>query len=208
MSKQEILLVGRSSSHFTRIARIFAIELGMPHTFRAVLDLNTLDRAAYADNPALKIPVMVDEQGPLFGTENICRALAKRSGKNDSVVLRGDVSDRLVANAEEVILHAMNSEVIIISTGMTGDDRSPPPKVRPSLENSLAYLDKNLERVLAALPPARVVSFCEIALFCLVEHLPFRKIMDVSAYPNLTNFARAFAERRAAQATAYRFDAA
>ena len=30
----DIVLVGRSSSHFTRVARIFALELGVPHSFR------------------------------------------------------------------------------------------------------------------------------------------------------------------------------
>src|SRR4051794_16783286 len=41
------VLVGRSSSHFTRTARIFALELGVPHGFRPVLDMATLDLAAY-----------------------------------------------------------------------------------------------------------------------------------------------------------------
>ena len=38
-----LALVGRSSSHFTRTARMFALELGVPHAFRPVLDLTTLD---------------------------------------------------------------------------------------------------------------------------------------------------------------------
>ncbi len=45
----DLTLVGRSSSHFSRTARMFALELGAPHTFRPVLDLTSLDRAAYAD---------------------------------------------------------------------------------------------------------------------------------------------------------------
>ena len=101
----DLTLVGRSSSHFTRTARIFALELGVPDEFRPVLDMTVTAPGNYADNPALKVPVLIDEQGPLFGTENICVELARRSGKRAGVVLRGDVLDRGVANAEELILH-------------------------------------------------------------------------------------------------------
>src|SRR5690349_5279591 len=95
------VLHGRSSSHFTRTARIFALELDVSHSFRPVLDITALDAAGYAGNPALKVPIWIDEHGPLFGTENICRELARRSGKAASCPLRGESADRLVANAEE-----------------------------------------------------------------------------------------------------------
>jgi glutathione S-transferase len=201
----ELALVGRSSSHFTRTARIFALELGVAHEFRPVLDMTVTATANYADNPALKVPVLIDEQGPLFGTENICRELVRRSGKRASVVLRGDVHDRGVANAEEMILHAMSSEVILI---MGGKAEPPSPKVRHGLENALAFLDENVARVRAALPADRLLSFCETSLFCLVTHLPFRKIMEVTAYRNLQGFCQEFDQRPGARATGYRFDAA
>src|SRR4051812_31849578 len=111
MSNPEVTLVGRSSSHFTRTVRIFALELAVPHAFRPVLDITTTDPAAYADNPALKVPVLVDAQGSLFGSENICRELTRRSGRGARVILRGDVPTRVVANAEEMILHAMGAGV-------------------------------------------------------------------------------------------------
>jgi glutathione S-transferase len=205
MTGPELVLVGRSSSHFTRTARLFALELGVAHAFRPVLDMTKREAAAYADNPALKVPVLVDGDGPLFGTENICRALARRSGQGARVVLRGDVPARVVANAEEMILHAMASEVILI---MASPEQPASPKVRASLENALGFLESNVEEVLAALPPDRVLSFCEAALFALVTHLPFRKIMDVSGYPRLHAFCARFGQRAGARATEYRFDAA
>src|SRR4051812_24553111 len=90
-----LVLTGRSSSHFTRIARIFALELGVTHTFQPVFDMTSLDAATYANNPALKVPILVDEVGPLFGTENICRELVRRSGQRSKVIMRGDVSERV-----------------------------------------------------------------------------------------------------------------
>jgi glutathione S-transferase len=199
------VLIGRSSSHFTRTARLFAHELGVAHTFRPVLDMTKLEAANYGDNPALKVPILVDADGPLYGMENICRALTRRSALGPRVIQRGDVPARVVANAEEMILHAMSSEVILI---MGGVDQPGPPKVRPSLEGALAWLERNVDGVLAALPPERALSFCEASLYALVTHLPFRKIADVSGYARLGAFCEAFGQRAGARATEYRFDAA
>jgi glutathione S-transferase len=202
----ELTLVARSSSHFSRTARMFALELGVPHTFRPVLDLTSLERAAYADNPALKVPILVDDAGALFGTENICRELARRSGKAASVVLRGEVSDRVVANAEELTLHVMSSEVTLIMAKIAG--HAPPAKVARSIENSLDFLEAHVDEVLAALPAGRLLSFVEVALFCLMTHLPWREVMEVSRWARLAELCRNFGDRDSARSTAYRFDAA
>jgi glutathione S-transferase len=204
----ELVLVGRSSSHFTRTARIFALELGVPHRFEPVYDLTKLAPEAYAGNPTLKVPILVDDEGPLFGTENICRELARRSGRSDRVVLRGALANRLVDNAEELVLHAMSTGVILIMSSVTGQGAPPQPKLRASLENALAFLDQRLQDVLDALPPGRTLSFFETALFCAVTHLPFRKVLDVGGYTNLQRFCAAFGTRPGARATEYRFDVA
>jgi glutathione S-transferase len=201
----DLVLQGRSSSHFTRVARIFALELEVPHTFRVVLDITSLDTAGYADNPALKVPILIDEHGSLFGTENICRELARRSSKAASCVLRGASNDRLIANTEELVLHVMSAEVNIIVAKLAGNVVVP-PKVTMSIENSLDYLDDRLDALLARLPATRSISFVEVALFCVVSHLPFRQVLDTSRWKRLTAFAQRFAERASAQATEYRFD--
>jgi glutathione S-transferase len=207
MENAEVALVGRSSSHFTRTARLFALELGVPHRFEPVLDLTSTAPAVYADNPALKVPILVDQHGPLYGTENICRELVRRSGLAGRVVLRGQVGARVVANAEEMVLHAMSAEVNLIMLA-TPATRREPPKVRRSLENALAFVDVELDRALAALPGDRALSFLEAALFSLATHLPFRDIMDVGAYARICAFRDRFATRPSARATEYRFDAA
>jgi glutathione S-transferase len=201
----ELVLHGRSSSHFTRVARIFALELDVPHTFRAVLDITSLDTASYAGNPTLKVPIWIDEHGPLFGTENICRELARRSSKAASCLLRGASSDRLVANAEELVLHVMSAEVNIIVAKLAGN-ATVPAKVTSSIENSLDALDERLDALLARLPPDRALSFVEVALFCVVTHLPFRQVLDTSRWKQLTVFTQRFGERASARDTEYRFD--
>lgn len=204
-------LVGRSSSHYTRTARLFALELAVPHTFQPVLDMTVRDPAAYAANPALKVPVLIDGEGPLYGTENICAELTRRAGARGRVVLRGDVGARIVANAEEMVLHGMVTDVALVMAMMAPPGETPPPpspKLRPSLENALGFLDRHVGEVRAALPADRLLSYFEAALFCLVTHLPFRKIMEVTAYPRLQDFCREFGARAGARATEYRFDAA
>jgi glutathione S-transferase len=193
-------IVGRSSSHFTRVVRMFALELEVAHAFRPVFDLTVTDDAAYAGNPALKIPILVDERGPLFGTDNICRALAKGHA---GVLLRGDVDDRLVANCEELVLHAMAADVAVAMARMTKTTTH--AKLVPSLTNSVQYLETHVDALLAALPSRRL-SFVEVALFCLVRHLPWREIMDVG--PRLTSFADAYGARASARETEFRFDQA
>jgi glutathione S-transferase len=204
----DVVLVGRSSSHFTRVTRIFALELAVPHVFRTVLDMTSLDAATYAGNPALKVPVLVDADGPLFGTENICRELARRSPLRAEVVLRGAVADRIVVNVEEMTLHAMSAEVSLIMAKMAGDHRAVSPKVGRSLENALEYLNDHVDLALDALPRHRALSFLETALFCLVTHLPFREVMEVLRYNRLTAFCEDFGVRESAKRTAYRFDVA
>jgi hypothetical protein len=68
------------------------------------------------------------------------------------------VRDRAVANAEELVVHAMGAEVLLIMAKMAGDGRPAPPKVSRSLENCLTYLDENVDAVLAALPEGRALS--------------------------------------------------
>ena len=206
-ARTTVELHGRSSSHFTRAARIFAVELGVPLDFRPVLDLTALDPSGYAGNPALKVPVLVDEQGSLFGAESICRALLSRSGKaTTSVIMRGDVPERVVANAEELTLHVMSSEVSLLMAQAAGNVA--PPKVMPSLHNSLRYLDETVGVALAALPSDRLLSFLEVTLFCVVTHLEFREVVDVLPFHALRDFCLHFGERKSAKATPYRFDTA
>jgi glutathione S-transferase len=202
----QLTLVGRSSSHFTRVARLFALELAVPHEFRPVFDMAALDAENYAGNPVLKVPILVDEQGSLFGTENICREFVRRSGRAADVVMRGDVSTRVLANAEELTLSAMLAEVTIITSRAPGSTAPPPPKLLRSIENSLDFLERHLEEVRAALPANRALSFVEVALFCLLQHLPFREIIAVDAWPRLAAFTQAFGDRETARATVYRFD--
>ncbi len=79
-------IVGRRSSHFTRLTRIFAEELGLSYDVVPIYDMTAQDSAIYANNPALKLPILRIGEDVVFGTENICRAIADRAQKSVAIV--------------------------------------------------------------------------------------------------------------------------
>jgi glutathione S-transferase len=203
-----LTLVGRSSSHFTRVTRIFASELGVPYTFEILRDIQSREPDDYAGNPALKLPVLQSPRGVWFGASNICRELARSSDRDPKIVWPEALDVPLAANAQELVLQAMTTEVGLIMGKAAGDadDHAHHVKMRESLTRSLSWLEENARFALAALPAWRDLSYLEVTLFCLLTHLPFRDILPTSGYAHLSAFCEQFAARPSAVATAYRFD--
>jgi len=203
----DLVLFGRSSSSFTRIARLYAAELGVPYEFRVVPDLMSLEAADYGGNPALRMPVLQTAEGTWFGALSICRVLARRAGSTQRLVWPEDLERSLSANAQELTLVAMSTEVSLImaqlSAAAAGGNID---KLRRSLENTLSWLDEQIDSVLAELPSERQLSFLEVTAFCLVTHLSFREVLPIARYPKLAAFSERFAERASARDTAYHFD--
>lgn len=207
-----LTIIGRSGSHFTRITRMFALELGVAHGFRPVGDLLSLDVSAYAGNPALKLPILEGRGGTRFGTLNICRELSRQAASQLRIVWPEDQLDALSCNALELTLQGMATEVILIMQALSdadadvGHDDSQARhrnKLRASLEQSVGWLDANLDAALAALPERRDLSFMELALFCFASHLPWRQVLSLDQYANLRRFCDAFGKRPSAVQTTY-----
>jgi hypothetical protein len=183
---------------------MFAAELEVPYELAVVRDLTSLDAAPY-DNPALKIPSLRMNGSTLFGTENICRRLAELALTKRTVLFPEHLTDDLSRNAQEMVWHAMSAQVqmVMASFGKLPLDNPVFVKARTGFEGALQWLDENFARV--QLPP-HDLSLLEVGLFCLVEHLTFRKTVPVEPYFALARFAREFGQRPSAVATAYRFD--
>ncbi|CAN5903295.1 hypothetical protein BH11MYX3_BH11MYX3_10040 [soil metagenome] len=201
-------IIGRSSSHFTRVPLIVARELGVSVELVPIADLKQLDPAVYGDNPALKLPTLRRDGSLVFGAENICRALADHAGSSDRIVWPEQLREDVSRNAQEMVWHAMAAQVQLVLGTIIG--KLPPDNIyfaksRRGFEGALRWLDTQLADALRALP-ARDTSLFEVTLFCLVEHLVFRPTVPLEPYPALIAFAREFAERPSAQSTTYRFD--
>jgi glutathione S-transferase len=202
-----LTLVGRSSSHFTRIVRIYAVELGSSLAFEPVLELMSPDAEKFGGNPLLTVPSLRTPEGTWYGALNCCRVLARQAPASDGLLWPEDMLTLLSANAQEVTLSAMNAGVPIImgrSAKLTDDH---PTLIKPlaRLRGAIRWLDEHLDAALADLPPRRI-SFLEISAFSLLTHLSFRGLGTLDAAPRLAAFCSAFAERPSARATEYRFD--
>lgn len=202
-------LTGRSTSHFTRVARMFAHELDVSVELEAVHDLTGLDAATYGGHPAMKIPTLHVGDEPLFGTENICRKLVEIAGRADDprIVLSHHVTSDVVRSAQELVWHAMSAQVqlvIGVNLAKLPADSVFFTKARLGMLGALAWLEERLDAVLAELPSPRAVSVFEVTLFCLVEHLVFRPTVALEAFPRLRGFAAAFGARASAQRTPFR----
>jgi len=201
-------LYGRSSSHFTRIVRIFAAEFELELEFVLIRDLMSTQPADYGDNPALKMPTLESPDGTWFGSLGICRELARHDELNLDVVWPDQLDKALACNAQEMVLQAMSTEVALVmgkSSGVAADNAHQ-AKLRASLLNTMQWLEENIGAALALLPPERDLSYLEVSLFCLVEHLPFREVLDTAPYPRLRAFAERFGQRRSAKTTPFKFD--
>jgi glutathione S-transferase len=208
MTEPLLRLFGRSSSHFTRVVRVFAAELGVQYQLCVVHDLLSLDPADYGHNPALKLPVLQQSGASWFGALNICRVLARAAERDARLVWPEDATVPLLVNAQELVLQGMATDVTLVMSkvggaGAASEHRS---KLTTSLSNVLAWLETNVEAVLAGLPAERSLSYLEVTLFCFVTHLAFREIAPLEPYPKLRAFAERYGERASARSTSYRFD--
>ena len=206
---QDLVLVGRSSSHFTRIARIFAHELGLEHAFEPVLEIASKSAVTFADNPTLRVPSLRTSTGTWFGSLNVSRELARRANRYDDVVWPEHLVDATSMNAQEIVTETMAAEVTIVMARAAKLASDHPFLAKPlaRVDASLAWLERELPGVLAR-APKRSCSFLEVSAFCMCEHLPFREVRVMGDYPNLVAFARRFGDRESARATEYRFDVA
>src|SRR6478609_9692135 len=188
-------IVGRSSSHFTRTVRIFALELGVAHSFQVARNLSSLSSADFGENPALRLPILKESGQVRFGALNICRELARASSRSLHIVWPEQLTTPLLANAQELTVQAMASAVdLIMSRGSADETSSFVAKRRASLESSVRWLDAHIDAALATLP-ARDLSYLETTLFCLTEHLGFREVLSTEPFARLNEFRSTFAER-------------
>lgn len=202
-------IVGRRSSLFTRLPCLVAGQLGVAYEREPIHDMTRLDAGAYAGNPALKLPILVDGERVVFGALNICRVIAARAAEGGSSVIWPEMlADDTSRNAHELVWHAMSAQVQLVMgtviAGLPGYNVFF-AKARTGLLGSLAWLEARLPALLEALPPRRT-SILEAALFCLIEHLEFRPTVALEGLPRLRDFSRRYGDCEAARCTAYTFD--
>jgi len=204
-----IEIIGRHTSHFTRLPLIVAHELGSDYEFTPIYDLMDLDAASYGSHPGLRLPTLRHGDQVVFGAMPICRYLAELAAREAEIVWPPQsLEDPFLANFHELTMQAMATQVTVVITTQVA-------KVDPenvfarksirSLTGMLEWLDENAERFLSLLPD-RLLSITEAGLFCLIEHVRFRHTASLESYSRLTAFADTFGVRESARDTYYRLD--
>lgn len=205
----ELQLIGRRSSHYTRVVRIFAHELGLAPGFQPIYELMSLDASLFGDNPALKLPILRVDGRPLYGTLNICRQLAREANAIEAIYWPEQANSLLQMNAHELVAHGMAAQVEVVAHEIV--EKRPADQVsikrRQSLLGSLSWWNQHLPEIEAGIPDCRL-SFLQVSLYCLLSHLPFRNPIETGELHHLNAFAARFGERESAQATPYQFDQA
>jgi glutathione S-transferase len=202
-------IFGRSSSHYTRLPRLIAEELQVPYELVPVFDMQDLDAAAYGGHPAMKLPTLHDGDMQVFGALNMCRAIAERAEATHRICWPEDLTDAAPRNAQELVWHCMAAQVQCVFGTHIAElpaDNIYFTKARAGLEGSLRWLDSHLQQALAARPAGCEFGILEASLFCLLDHLRFRPTVPVAPYTALSEFAKEFGRRAAAQRTPYTFD--
>ena len=199
-------LFGRSGSHFTRLARIVAIEAGVDLDFRVIPDFKSLEPEVYGGNPGLKLPTLVVGGERIFGSVTICRRLVDASPGGFTLTWPEAMSPAL-QSAWEVLTQAMLGQVQLVfgvtAAGLPADNLFFVKAAR-GLDGSMAWLDERLPDLLAELPPG--LSLFEVALFCQLEHLRFRPTAGLPDRAALEAFRMRFGARPSTLATPFELD--
>jgi glutathione S-transferase len=189
---------------------VFAHEGAVSYAWQPLMNLMSQSPADYGGNPALKLPILETPDGAWFGALQICRELVRRATAPVRAVWPEDLTDRTAANAQELVLQGMMTEVALIMRGLPAHDQeaaSPADvKARASLMSTLSWLDQQLPAALRTLPADRTVSFLEVSSYCFIRHLDFRGVADTRGYLNLQAFCEVYGARPSLRDTEYRFD--
>ncbi len=203
-------IIGRHSSHYTRVTLIFAHEFGVDYEFQPIFKMDSTDPGDYGGHPGLRLPSICLSDRTVFGSLNVCRVLSELAQKPLIVLWPEDIRGDLAVNTQELVLQAMATQVSVVFCEQIAElptDNLLRRKSRMSLESMVRWLDENLAGALRSLPD-RDLSFLETNLFCLLEHFGFRKTGVLGNYPQLNEFALEFSERPSAQLTEFRYDTA
>lgn len=174
-------LIGSSTSPYVRRIRLLLVEAGQDYVF-SDLNIYGADREALKRrNPALKIPVLLDEEQTIFDSRVIFRYLQHRL---NLPALSWEQENLLT------LIDAVNdSWVTLLLARRSGVD----------VDGDLTFFNLQHERIATTLPVlethAREGAFAawtypSICLYCLLDWGLFRELLDMSDYPALNQWYR------------------
>lgn len=186
-------LFGTPRSHFTRVVRMVAHELGLSVPLVDVGDVGQL--VPFAGNPLMTVPVLEHEGARIWDTHHVCRYLVEQAGRDPLGVESLDVEGR---NTLAVIFGVMGAEVRLILAARAGvpAEGRPFDKVRATVKAGLGFLDARVDE------DRRDLDYLAVATVAMWEHLLlFRNAVEADA-PRIDRWVRALSAHAAVRETA------
>jgi glutathione S-transferase len=187
-----VKLHGTPLSHFTRKVRIVLAELELPFEMVWARSVLAATPDAYADNPLMRVPALVDGDELVIDSDHIARYLVSRFDPSDRLgVLGGRVAD---LNALAVLDGIMDNEVVLILAKRGGvadlDSIAYFRKLSSAIDCGLAWLDERIA------PDRESFDYRDITLICLWQHLLHYKLVGgLDRYSRIAARVARFAER-------------
>lgn len=195
MSRLE--LHGTPLSHFTRKVRILLAELGVQYKQVWVPGVLALSPETFANNPLMRVPTLVDGDRIVIDSDHIARYLVGIYDQSDWFAVRSD--DAMAMNRLAVTNGIMANEVVLIlaKRGGVEDIESVAyfRKLLAAITNGLVWLDD-------AIAPDAPMTWPDIALVSMWNHLEHYKIVGIDPYKRIAARVAQFAARPSIMSTA------
>jgi glutathione S-transferase len=171
-------LIGSTTSPFVRRLRLFLAEKS--YDFVSLDIFSEKDRAfLMANNPALKVPALIDEEQCIYDSRVIYRYLAEK------------LSTPKLSWAQENLLTlidaANDSFVTLLLTDRSGLDNKQDILFfnlqNERVEKLLSVLSDEVEKGVFV-----QWHYPAICLFCLLDWIAFRNLFDLNKFPHLIDF--------------------
>jgi len=171
-------LIGSTPSPYVRRLRLFLGDLDYDFIN---LDIYSPEGRQELEKftPAMKVPVLVDDEQYIYDSRVIHRYLSKKQGKSD---LSWEQE-----NLMSLIDAANDSYIALLIAGRSGVDIKPDILLVKLQQDRLCRVMPLLEQAAASGQFERW-DYPSICLFCLLDWVDFRELESLSTYPHLAQF--------------------
>lgn len=167
-------------SHFSRKIRILLDLYKIAYEFVDIKSVIQTDKSVFANNPLMKVPVLIDETNWLIDSDHIAKYVVEKFDPADQFRVNSSTLHEL--NTRAILNTIMSEEVKLIlsrRTGLPTDDYVFFDKCKLTIKNGLDWLESNYPTLHGKSP-----GYLEFHLTCLLEHLAYYELVPLN-YPNL-----------------------
>ena len=154
-----------------------------------MIDAGTPD--AYANNPLMRVPILVDGEQRIIESDHIVRYLVGRFDAADRLGVRNETPEAL--NRLAVLNGVMANEVVLILAKRGGLEEIDKvvyfQKLTAAIDGALAWLDARTD------PDAAGFDYRDIVTVCMWQHLGYYALRPLDAYGRLAARVAKFAKR-------------